>query len=139
MDNFPEMHIWHQHRVSYGETDAMGVLYYAEYLHIFERSRNTFIRERGFSYKEVEAKGFFLPVREAQCRYRSPARYDDTLYVKTGISEWGRASMTFAYELHDAAKSRILATGITQHACVNAAGRPVAIPQWLKNLIISKD
>jgi hypothetical protein len=59
---------WFSHRVSYGETDSMGVLYYAEYLHIFERARNQFIRDRGLSYAMVEERGLFLPVREARCR-----------------------------------------------------------------------
>ena len=138
MDNFPKIHIWHQHRVSYGETDAMGVLYHAEYFHIFERSRNTLIREHGISYKELEAGGLFLPVRDAQCRYRCPARYDDALYVKTGISEWGRASLTIAYELYDETKTSLLAAGMTKHACVNADGRPVPVPLWLKNLMTSR-
>lgn len=73
MHDFPTPETWFPHRVSYGETDCMGVLYYAEYLHIFERARSAFIRERGMSYADVEKRGIILPVREAQCRYRSPA------------------------------------------------------------------
>ena len=78
---------WYRHRVSYGETDTMGVLYYAEYLHIFERARSQFIRETGLSYKDVESRGLFLPVREAQCRYRHSAHYDDLLVILTLVSE----------------------------------------------------
>ncbi len=56
---FPQNDSWYHHFVSYGETDTMGVLYYAEYLHLFERSRSLFIRERGMSYAEVENAASF--------------------------------------------------------------------------------
>ncbi|MDL2209304.1 acyl-CoA thioesterase [Desulfovibrio sp. OttesenSCG-928-O18] len=128
--------IWHPHRVSYGETDAMGVLYYAEYMHIFERARSSLIREKGVSYAEVEKRGTYLPVREAYCRYRAPARYDDLLFVRAWISNWGRASVTFSYELFAENKETLLATGMTQHACVNAQGRPGPAPAWLKELLL---
>lgn len=127
--------IWHPHRVSYGETDTMGVLYYAEYLHIFERARSSLIRARGISYAVVEERGVFLPVREARCRYRAPARYDDLLQVRVWISEWGRASIAFSYEIYAEDKRTLLATGMTQHAVVASQGRPVAVPPWLRELL----
>lgn len=136
MSGFPSPETWYPHRVSYGETDAMQVLYYAEYLHLFERSRSQFIRERGMSYNTVEERGLYLPVREAGARYRRPARYDDLIYVRVGISDWGRASVVFTYEVYAEDKKTLHATGMTQHACVNAQGRPVAVPDWLKELFI---
>ena len=139
MADFPKPDIWAAHRVSYGETDAMGVLYYAEYLHIFERARSEFIRSRGMSYAEVERRGVILPVREANCRYRSPARYDDLIWVQTAITEWGRASVVFSYEIRNEDKSGILTTGFTQHAVVSPSGKPVAVPEWLKRLFIEAD
>ena len=127
--------IWHEHRVSYGETDTMGVLYYAEYMHIFERARSSLIRAHGMSYKVVEEKGIYLPVREAYCRYRAPARYDDLTYVRAWISAWGRASVTFSYEFFAEDKTSLLASGMTQHACVDGSGRPVSVPAWLKEAL----
>ena len=113
----------------------MGVMYYAEYLHLFERARSECIRERGMSYKDVEARGVYMPVREAQCRYRQSARYDDLVQIRTGIAEWGRASLRFVYEIRSEDKGTLLATGMTQHALVNNQGRPVAVPPWLKELM----
>jgi acyl-CoA thioester hydrolase len=136
MSVFPRPDIWAPHRVSYGETDAMGVLYYAEYLHIFERARSELIRSRGMSYAVVEERGIILPVREANCRYRAPARYDDLLRVHTAVTEWGRASVVFGYEIYDEDKAAVLATGFTQHAVLSSGGRPVAVPDWLKRLFI---
>ena len=134
MTVFPTNDTWYEHYVSYGETDTMGVLYYGEYFHIFERARSQFIRERGMSYAEVERRGAFLPIREASCRYRAPVRYDDKILVHTGISEWRRASMIFIYEVFDATRTVLHATGMTEHACVQADGKPIRIPEWLKAL-----
>lgn len=125
---------WYRHFVSYGETDTMGVLYYAEYLHIYERARSFFIREHGMSYAKVEERGIILPVREAQSRYRAPVRFDDEIWVKVGISQWKRASMTFVYEVWNHDRTILHATGMTEHAAVNNEGRPVRVPEWLKEL-----
>lgn len=135
MSAFPTPDVWLAHRVSYGETDTMGLVYYAEYLHFFERSRSEYIRTLGMSYAEVEKRGLLLPVREAQCRYRSPARFDDLIWIRAGISEWGRASLTFTYEIFDEARTRLLVTGMTQHACINPQGRPIPVPGWLRELL----
>ena len=125
---------WLTHRVSYGETDAMNVVYYAEYFHLFERSRNEYIRERGMTYKQVEERGLYLPVREAEARYRAPLRYDDLIHIRAVITEWRRASLLFAYEIYTEDKSRITTTGRTLHACVDREGKPVPVPDWLRGL-----
>jgi len=131
---FPSPDAWLAHRVSYGETDAMGVLYYAEYLHIFERSRSLFLRERGMGYNIVEKRGVILPVREAWCRYRAPSRYDDLIWVRCGVSGWGRASMRIVYEFRSEDRAQLRAQGCTEHAIVNGQGKPVAVPGWFKEL-----
>ncbi len=131
---FPQPSCWLPHRVSYGETDAMGVVYYANYLHLFERGRSELIRELGFSYATVEERGIFLPVREATCRYFAPARYDDVIHIRTGLSAQSRASLSFCYEIANEDKTRVLTRGTTQHAVVDATGKPVRVPEWLSAL-----
>jgi len=131
---FPTSVTWYAHRVSYGETDAMGVLYYAEYLHIFERARSQFLRERGMGYNLVEERGVILPVREAWCRYRSPSHYDDLLMVHCGVSGWGRASMRIVYEFRSEDRTQLRAQGYTEHAIVNGTGKPIAVPDWFREL-----
>jgi acyl-CoA thioester hydrolase len=128
----PGLEAWMQHRVSYGETDCMGVLYHAEYLHIFERGRNAFVRNFGVSYKDIEARGLYLPVREAQCRYRTPARFDDLLNLAITVTDWRRASLVFRYRLYDENRVLLLAEGFTQHACIDGTGKPVGMPGWFK-------
>ena len=131
---FPEPSCWLAHRVSYGETDAMGVVYYANYLHLFERGRGELIRGLGFSYATVEERGIFLPVREANCRYLAPARYDEIIHIHTGLASQSRASLSFVYEITNADQSAVLTRGSTQHAVVNATGKPVRVPEWLQAL-----
>lgn len=131
---FPLPEIWHAHRVSYGETDAMGVVYYSNYLHWFEMARSEYIREQGMSYVLIEQRGVYLPVISASCRYFKPARFDDLVFIRAAISSWGRASFTFDYEVINENRSIVLAVGQTGHACVNDQGRPVRVPQWLKEI-----
>ena len=131
---FPTPDCWYSHFISYGETDAMGVVYHAEYLHLFERSRSKFIRESGMSYRETEERGIMLPVREASCRYRAPISYDQEILVHVGIEKWGRASVDFIYEIWNRDKTVLHATGMTGHACTDKSGKPVRIPDWLKEM-----
>lgn len=113
----------------------MGVVYYAEYLHFFERARSEYIRHFGMSYAEIEKKGIILPVREVECRYRSPARYDELILIRIGVSEWRRASLVFVYEIWNEDKTRLLAEGKTKHAFIDDNGKPVPIPEWFKELM----
>lgn len=107
-------------------------MYYAEYFHIFERARSEYIRSCGLSYAEVEKRNLLLPVREAECRYRSPARFDDLVYTSITISEWRRASLRFSYHMLAENKTTLLAEGMTQHACVDKTGKPMPFPEWFR-------
>jgi acyl-CoA thioester hydrolase len=121
-------------RVIYGDTDQMGVVYYANYLRYFEAGRNEFLRAHGVRYRDFEQQHqVSLPVVEAQVSYKQPARYDDLVSVFTGLSRIGRASVRFEYRalLGDA----LLATGHTVHACVSRAGQVVALPGSVVTLL----
>lgn len=138
MRKFPSSEIWLAHRVCYGETDCMGVVYYAQYLVFFERARSEYIRAKGISYSVVEQRGVYLPVRDAACRYRSPARYDDLIWIRAAVAEIGRASLSFIYEIWNENKTIILAEGSTKHAIVDSKGKPFAMPDWFNKLVNDK-
>ncbi len=118
-------------RVIYGDTDQMGVVYYANYFRYFELARGHFLRSHGLSYREIEKEGALLPVTEAHCDYRAPARYDDQLVVETTLSELRRASLRFSYRILREPGRQLLCTGHTVHACVGREGRPFRIPEML--------
>ncbi len=121
-------------RVIYGDTDQMGVVYYANYLRYFEAGRNEFIRAKGLRYRDFEARfGFVLPVAEARVKYLSPARYDDLLAVETTLAELGRASARFEYRL--LRDDEVLATGFTVHACVDGQGKIRRLPDELRRAL----
>jgi acyl-CoA thioester hydrolase len=120
-----------QLRVIYGDTDQMGVVYYANYLRYFEAARNEFIRAKGLRYRDFEERfGLLLPVAEASVSYKSPARYDDLLTVEITLGEARRASARFEYRLlRD--DGTLLCTGHTVHACVDRAGKLQRLPAEL--------
>ncbi len=117
-------------RVIYGDTDQMGVVYYANYLRFFEAARNEFIRAKGLRYRDFEAEhGLLLPVVEAAVHYRQPARYDDLVTVEISLTEARRASARFGYRVLRG--EELLATGHTVHACVDLDGRVQRMPREL--------
>ena len=100
-------------RVRYAETDAMGVVYHANYFVWFEVGRGDWFRAFGQDYGEWEALGFFLPVSEAHARFHAPARYADTITVRTWIEEARSRSVTLGYEVLDTDSQKRLASGWT--------------------------
>ncbi len=118
------------HRVLYGDTDQMGVVYYANYLRFFEGARNEWIRAHGITYAEIEAAGLMLPVIEAHVRYARPARYDDLLEIATVVSAT-RVRLSFRYQVRKSGDPETLIEGFTVHASVTKAGRPTRFPPWL--------
>lgn len=120
-------------RVSYRDTDKMGVVYYANYFVFFEMGRTELMRQIGFTYDEMEKQGLYFPVVNAQCNYHAPAHYDDLITVETTISELKNVTVTFSYKIK--CDDKVLVTGSTKHPLVNYAFKPTKIPQNLKDLL----
>jgi acyl-CoA thioester hydrolase len=117
-------------RVRYAETDRMGVVYYSNYLVWMEVGRVALCETLGFNYRDMENNdGVMLAVAEAQCRYRSPARFDDEVIVKTWVEEANPRIVTFGYEMRLAGDDRVLATGQTRHVLVNAQMQRTRLPE----------
>lgn len=123
------------YRVIYGDTDQMGVVYYANYLAFFERGRCEYMRERAFDYGAFEQQGFILPVTEAALKYRQPARFDDLLVIETTMTAASRITASFGYRVLRDADGALLVEGSTSHACLTRAGRPVRWPESIRSLI----
>ncbi len=107
-------------RVRYAETDQMGIVYYANYLVWFELGRVEVLRTVGLSYKLLEAEHeCILPVVEATCRYRSPARYDDEIMIEARPVLLRGSVLKFGYRIlrkaEDGGEPTILAEGETVH------------------------
>lgn len=125
-------------RVSYADTDQMGIVYYARYFEYFERGRTELLRELGLPYRELEARGIALPVVTAYCEYRRSAKYDDIIVVKTFINEPPGARIRMDYELFDETEKTLLAKGYTIHPFVDRSGKPVKPPKDFIKLVRDK-
>jgi acyl-CoA thioester hydrolase len=121
--------------VRYAETDTMGVVYYANYLVWFEVARTDLLRESGWSYRQIEADGYMLPVLEAACLYHQPARYDDELDVRTEGLLLSAVRVKFTYEVVRRSDDLRLATGHTIHASIDRSGRPCRLPDRVRDLL----
>ena len=108
-------------RVRYAETDQMGIVYYANYLVWFEIGRVELLRSMGLAYSQLEIDHqCILPVVEATCRYKAPARYDDRIVIETRPSLVRGSVIKFAYRIlreaiEEGQERKLLAEGETVH------------------------
>jgi acyl-CoA thioester hydrolase len=121
-------------RVRYAETDRMGVVYYANYFVWFEVGRTDWLRQTGWTYREMERDGISLPVIEARCEYRQPARYDDEIEIATNGTLVTPVRVRFDYALSRAGDDTAVAAGHTVHAAVDPDGRPCRLPDRVREM-----
>ena len=121
-------------RVYYEDTDAGGVVYYANYLKFMERARTEWLRELGFEQDELitQYKVLFA-VRRVQLDYRQPARFNDALTVSVKVVETGKASLTFAQSIRREPDKLLLCDGQVKIASLDAERfKPRSIPSALQ-------
>jgi acyl-CoA thioester hydrolase len=120
-------------RVRFAETDAMQVVYYAEYFVWFEVARTELFRSIGMPYSVISRKrGFHTPVVQAHADYKSSARYDDEVAVRVWASKVGTSSVRLDYEVTKLPDKELLCTGHTVHVLIGEDGKPKAIPTDIK-------
>lgn len=125
----PKEHTTHL-RVRYDECDPMGFVHHSNYLRYFEIARTDLYRAGGGSYRDFEASGLFVVVVRVDCRYRSPARYDDELAIHVQIENITEAKVSQAYQvLRDGKK---LVTADVTLAVIDSSGKPQRIPNSLR-------
>ena len=110
----------------------MGVVYYAHYFVWFEVARAELLRTLGWNYREMEEGGVLLPVIEAACTYRRPARYDDEIEVRTEGRLCSPVRMEFSYEVMVKGREEVAATGKTVHAATDRDGKPCRVPERIR-------
>jgi acyl-CoA thioester hydrolase len=136
--NEHEHHEWSEtrFRVRYAETDQASVVYHSNYLIWFEVGRVELCRDYGFNYRDMETEAdAFLPVIEARVSYRTPARYDDEIVVRTRVIELRSRLVGFAYEVLRANDGTLLAEGQTRHVVMNRQGRAISFPEKYAELM----
>ncbi len=117
-------------RVYYEDTDAGGIVYYANYLRFLERARTEFLRELGHSQHELLQENIAFAVRSVSAEYLKPAKLDDLIVVETGIQSLGRAQLTFVQQIRRDSE-RLLDAKI-RVACIDPVrGKPIAMPRLI--------
>jgi acyl-CoA thioester hydrolase len=124
-------------RVRYADTDQMGIVYYANYFVWFEVARSEWLRDAGWTYRDMEAEGVSLPVIEAHCEYRHSARYDDEIEIATRATLLSAVRIRFDYELVRLGEVAVAAVGHTVHAALGRDLRPCRLPGRVRDLVRS--
>lgn len=124
-------------RVRYCDVDKMNVVYYGKYFDYIEWSRTELLRQTGLTNKELEEKGIGLPIISVSGNYKSPARYDDVLIVKSYLKKKPEGlRLTLSYEIKNKKTAELIFEGESTHVCVDMKTmRPIRFPVEIQNLI----
>jgi acyl-CoA thioester hydrolase len=124
-------------RVYYEDTDAGGVVYYANYLKFMERARTEYLRSFGFEQDQLkQEQGVIFAVHSLSVQYKKPAIFNEELIVNTRITTLGKASLTFTQIISSNDKDITLCDAEVKVACLNAENfTPAAMPQSVFSMI----
>lgn len=115
--------------VRFAETDQMGVVHHSSYVVWFEVGRVAWMKAAAMPYTEVAGSGYNFAVTAMHTAYRATCRFGDTVQVITRLAKLRSRQVEFSYEVRNVADQRLLATGSSEHICVDAAGKMAKIPQ----------
>ncbi len=123
------------YRVTYADTDQMGVVYYGNYGRLLEIGRTEMIRELGLPYMELENSGIIMPVYSVESRFRNVLRYDELVTIETTVKEMPGARIEFHYRIFNE-------EGVLAHEAKavlvfldRKTNRPVRAPERLVDLL----
>lgn len=117
-----------EHRVSYSECTVGNHVYHSRYLDILERARGEFSRALGHSALQLQERDCVFPVIECRLLYKRPARYDDVLIIRLGLTDLTRLRLNFWYELTRAGDGVMILRGETMHICAAIDEKPKRMP-----------
>lgn len=127
----------HKLRIYYADTDAIGIVYHANYLRFFESARTEYLRKCGISLpKLLDEHGVQFAVVKIDVRYLKSARLDDLLTVISKVSHIGQASVHYIQEIFRNNSTELLCTAQVKLAVIDKQMRPTAIPDVLKKGIL---
>ena len=109
----------------YAETDQMGIIHHSNYAVWFEAGRTDFLKKAGVSNTSIESKGILLPLYDMNCKFKSPAKYEDEILVLTRLKQISRVRLSFSYQVKNAVTLNLIATGETMHAWTDKALKPI--------------
>ena len=114
------------HRIQYYETDMMGVVHHANYIHWMEEARIDFMDQLGFPYSEMEQKGIFSPVRALSCEYKHPCTFGDEISITVSVASFNGIVMTIVYNMKDRS-GKIVCEARSEHVFLDREGHFVRL------------
>lgn len=140
---FDTLTVYHRSelRTRYGETDQMGIVWHGNYLYYFEIGRTELLRAAGLPYAEIEARGVIFPVVETALQFKTPARYDDLLYIHTTATVRRSPILYLEYNItrkeQDGSETPIV-SGHTKLAFAQTGTvKPIRPPQWFFDALLA--
>ena len=123
-------------RIYYHDTDAGGIVYYGQYLCYLEEARTEFLDQTGLSVQLFKERGLAYAVRECHIKYKSPARYGDTLVCLAKIKSTTAVQLVFDQTIHDKKDGRLIVEAEVSLVCLNTDFKPTPIPEDLKEKLL---
>lgn len=114
-------------KVEYYETDKMGIVHHANYLHWFEEARTFALAEMGLEYKSFEDMGIMMPVLAVDCKYKTGAKYGDRVLVDVNVEKFNGVKMKFSYKITDSETGVLRVTGSSEHCFVDNDFKPLSL------------
>ncbi len=114
----------YKHKVQYYETDQMAITHHSNYVRWMEEARVDYLEQIGCPLEELEKQGVVSPVVAVECRYRSPARFPETVSIAVKVEEFRGVRLRRSYEMRGA-DGRLCADGRSEHCFTGPDGRPV--------------
>jgi acyl-CoA thioester hydrolase len=119
------------YRVRYSDTDQMGVVYYGNYPRFYEIGRSEMIRDLGYTYKELEESGVFMPVAAVNAKYRMPLYYDELITIETSLKKMPQARMVFYHSIYNSKNELVHTAEVTLVFLSKETNRPVRVPAYM--------
>lgn len=114
-------------KVSYHETDKMGITHHSNYIRWMEEARIDYLDQIGYSYARLEREGIISPVIGLECQYKHPTTFDDTVRIRVAVEEFRGVKLVIRYEMTNAATGDLVLTGKTMHCFTDTNGRPIIL------------
>ncbi len=128
------MSIIYRRAINYYETDKMGIVHHANYLHYLEESRINFLDSNSLSYALLESKGIYSPTSKISISYKKPVTYGDVIEVETYLAEVSPVRFVFNYVIKNQKTGELVAEASSEHCFADKDGRLLILKRIDKDL-----
>ena len=121
----------YRHKVSYYETDKMGITHHSNYIRWMEEARVYFLEKIGFGYDKLEEQGVMSPVIGINCDYKESTTFNDDILIEVKVKEFKGVRLVIEYKMIDAKMEKIVCLGSSMHCFIGKNGIPIILKKEL--------